>query len=776
MLLYDTFVIAAIVGVASVTTAINAVVAASTTRDSAAISVPVQLIPVKAPGLTSRVNKALINSSSPEATKTTTIAVAVVDVDNAVVVTEAPTIAPRIARINNRIGSNEYRSPSLSSSESETGLELSKPHSEAVDLPVGGRLRHFWRQWKDLGASKRVVRWLRFGYPLPFRLNSRGMTVTPPLVNQPPPNLITWYQDPVKQAHLDCMLNELVTKRAIEEIPLSQVEPVYFSRVFLVPKKNGKLRLILDLSALNEWLDCPSFKMDHAQVVRDALSPDMWATSIDLSDAYLHIPIRPSHCRYLVFQVGNRRFRWLVLPFGLNTAPRVFTDVMKALKRWGRRFGILLFQYLDDWLQLHLVPHELERQTAQLINQCVRLGLIVNHAKSEIVPMQKIVFLGDLLDFEAGVIYPTAARFEAINDRIFQITKHESAPFQLIQSLVGLLTATEKIVPYGRLHFRELQSLCNRCIALNTHKKAPVLVPAAVLHDLDWWSDDKRVFRGLQMSRRIPDLQIQTDASTTGWGASFLGQVLSGVWTPAERRLHINLLEMKAVLLTCRQLIHHLRHRCCLFLIDNSTVVSYLQKQGGTRSPALMQITREVLLLAEQEEFLIVAQHIKGSLNVVADLASRKGYVVSTEWAFSTRFFQVIQSLSPWGPAVIDLFANSLNHRLPLYVSPCPDSQAMAVNALICQWPIDRVLYAFPPTTILDRVLQKILKVRPRFLLLIAPMLLDAQWYPLLQQLPCQMSCKLDLQFGDLQQPHWSHWHNQPMLFNLHLWCISFKP
>ena len=768
--------VATIVDEASLVDTISVVAAVTTTRITVATTAQTRSIRATAPVPPTKLARTPTTSNTLVVTRITTTrerdAVAV----SVEPVTADPTRALQTDRINTRIGSNEYRSPSLSLSESETGLELSNPESEAVDLPVGGRLRHFWRQWQDLGASKRVVRWLRFGYPLPFRLNSRGMAVTPPLVNQPPPNLITWYQDPVKQAHLDCMLNELVTKRAIEEIPLSQSDPVYFSRVFLVPKKNGKLRLILDLSALNEWLDCPSFKMDHAQVVRDALSPDMWATSIDLSDAYLHIPIRPNHCRFLVFQVGNRRFRWLVLPFGLNTAPRVFTDVMKALKRWGRRFGILLFQYLDDWLQLHLNPQELARQTAHLINQCVRLGLIVNHTKSEVVPMQKIVFLGDLLDFESGVIYPTAARFEAINDRIFQITKHESAPFRLIQSLVGLLTATEKIVPYGRLHFRELQTLCNRCISLNTPKKAPVLVSAAVLHDLDWWSDKQRVFRGLQMSRRVPDLQIQTDASTTGWGASFLGQVLSGTWTPAERRLHINILEMKAVLLTCRQLVYHLRKRCCLFLIDNSTVVSYLQKQGGTRSPALMQVTREVLLLAEQEEFLIVAQHIKGNLNVVADLASRKGYVVNTEWAFSTRLFQVIQTLSPWGPAVIDLFANSLNHRLPLYVSPCPDSQAMAVNALICQWPIDRVLYAFPPTTILDRVLQKILKVRPRFLLLIAPMLLDAQWYPLLQQLPCQMSCKLDLQFGDLQQPHWSHWHNQPMLFNLHLWCISFKP
>ena len=187
-----------------------------------------------------------------------------------------------------------------------------------------------------------------------------------------------------------------------------------------------------------------------------------------------------------------------------------------------------------------------------------------------------------------------------------------------------------------------------------------------------------------------------------------------------------------------------------------------------------MAVTRQVLSLAEQELILIKAQHIKGQLNVVADLASRRGYVVNTEWALSSRMFQTIQRQSPWGPASIDLFANSLNHRLPLYVSPCPDPAAVSVNALIVGWPRDAVLYAFPPTTIMDRVLHKVVRERPTRLLLIAPKLLEAPWFPLLQQLPCAMSSPLPLQIGDLLQPHWNHAHLSPRLFNLHLWCINF--
>ena len=643
-----------------------------------------------------------------------------------------------------------------------------------VNLPVGGRLRCYWKHWQSIGASKQVVRWLRDGYMLPFRLNQRGLPVTPPLQRRPPPNLVTSYSDPVKQAQLDKMLHELLDKRAIREVPLST--PVHFSRVFLVPKKNGKMRMVIDLSLLNQWLDCPTFQLDHAQVIREALAPGMWATSIDLSDAYLHIPIHPLFWQFLVFQVGNKRYQFMVLPFGLSTAPRVFSAVMKALKKWARRHNILLFQYLDDWLMLHLLTHVLQEHTLALTKQCTRLGLLVNFEKSETVPTQNIVFLGDHLDFANGFIYPTSTRFQAICDKIEGLTRSASVPFKLVHSLLGLLAATEKIVPFGRIHYRMLLRFCSFHISNRIKRWTPVYIHSAVLNDLLWWVEPSNVMRGLPMTRRHPDLQVQTDASTTGWGINVKGQVLSGLWSPSERRCHINVLEMKTVLIAFQRLLHLFQNQAVLFLIDNQTVVSYLQKQGGTKSLELLNLTTKILFLAEAKNVHVLAQHIKGSMNVVADLASRAGCVVNTEWSLSTERFQWIQSQSPWGPALIDLFANRLNHQLSLYFSPCPDDQAMSVDALMTQWPKNYTIYAFPPTTILDRVLHKILQERPHQLLLVAPRLLEAPWYPLLQQMPCRLMLPLPLQTGDLKQPHWNHYHPNPSLFQLHLWAISFTP
>ena len=146
----------------------------------------------------------------------------------------------------------------------------------------------------------------------------------------------------------------------------------------------------------------------------------------------------------------------------------------------------------------------------------------------------------------------------------------------------------------------------------------------------------------------------------------------------------------------------------------------------------------------------------------------------------------------PWGPAAIDLFTNNLNHRLVLYISPCPDPAAMSVyvlvvgwpcpdpavmsvNVLVVGWPRNAVLYAFPPTTIIDRVLHKIVRERLTCLLLIAPRLLEAPCYPLLQQLLAQRRFCFPFRSG-VYSSFTGTTRICFRVFNLHLWCINFPP
>ena len=65
-----------------------------------------------------------------------------------------------------------------------------------------------------------------------------------------------------------------------------------------------------------------------------------------------------------------------------------------------------------------------------------------------------------------------------------------------------------------------------------------------------------------------------------------MGEEIQGTWRPSEVHLHINLLEMKAVLLALRHFAPALKGKVVLLLGDNSTTVWHLKKIGGVKSLA----------------------------------------------------------------------------------------------------------------------------------------------------------------------------------------------
>ena len=128
----------------------------------------------------------------------------------------------------------------------------------------------------------------------------------------------------------------------------------YISRVLQsplpCPKEVRKLETVIDLSFLNSFLEIPHFTMETAESIQRSLPRDAWVTSIDLVDAYFHIPIHRGYRRCLRFQTRDTIYQFRALPFGLSPAPWVFTKIMTEIKMLVHLMDINLCQYLDDWL------------------------------------------------------------------------------------------------------------------------------------------------------------------------------------------------------------------------------------------------------------------------------------------------------------------------------------------------------------------------------------------------------------------------------------------
>ena len=122
-----------------------------------------------------------------------------------------------------------------------------------------------------------------------------------------------------------------------------------------------------------------------------------------------------------------------------------------------------------------------------------------------------------------------------------------------------------------------------------------------------------------------------------------------------------------------------------------------ISTKKGIESGSLCALLWRILSWCTRQQVTLRARHIPGRLNVIADKLSRLGQTIQTEWSLHPEVFQAV--CSRWHQPQVDLFATRFNNKLPQFVSPVPDPQAWAVDALSLSWE-DLDPYAFPPAAI----------------------------------------------------------------------------
>ena len=104
-----------------------------------------------------------------------------------------------------------------------------------------------------------------------------------------------------------------------------------------------------------------------------------------------------------------------------------------------------------------------------------------------------------------------------------------------------------------------------------------------------------------------------------------------------------------------------------LVATDNTTVVAYINKEGGMRSGSLCALLWRILSWCTRKQVTLKARHIPGWLNVIADKLSRLGQTIQTEWSLHPEVFKAICSW--WHQPQVDLFATRFNNKLPVCVT-----------------------------------------------------------------------------------------------------------
>jgi len=567
-----------------------------------------------------------------------------------------------------------------------------------------------------------------------------------------------------KAQALEGEINSLLEKKAIQPAPKG---PGFYAKVFLVPKKGGKWRPVFNLKPLNAHVQKRTFKMATVKSVAQSIRPGDWAVSLDLKDAYLHIPIAIPHRKFLKFIFKGKTYQFTVLPFGLSSAPRIFTKLTRVIIIHCRALGMRLLVYLDDSLLL-AQPRDLVLQHRDLLLALLLdLGFIVNFDKSELSPTQDFTFVG--LNWSSrtmSVSLPQDKRDTIASAAKSMLGAHKPPSCRKVQQLLGRLNFAAMAIPRARLRARALQADLSRAYSVPRDAFKPCPLSHQSREDLQWWQAGPP--NGLPLVPALPDHTITTDASKAGWGAAWDTRHLAGTWDPQEASLHINVLEMKAVLLALKEWAPLLRGHTVALLADNKTVVAYLTKEGGTRSGNLMTVTRQIFGLLDRWNVTLRPAYLKGIANTAADALSRGTEV--KEWCLHPRHVKRIQQHH--GRLDWDLFAEEGAALAPQYFSITRgDRGAAAMDALLQDWSsLQGLLYAFPPPQLLQQVIRKIaLEKTP--LLLVAPQWEDATWISDLRSLTKDKPLQLTppavtlgpggpppAKEGDLKLALWSLW------------------
>ena len=119
--------------------------------------------------------------------------------------------------------------------------------------------------------------------------------------------------------------------------------------------------------------------------------------------------------------------------------------------------GIMIHQYLDDWLVRASSQQTCLQHTQELVDICQELGWVVNFEKSELEPKQIFDFVCYKFDLKCGRVRPTPDRWQNLQQKIMTLLTRPARPVWQFMSLRGLLAATEKQVHLGQLHMRPIQ-------------------------------------------------------------------------------------------------------------------------------------------------------------------------------------------------------------------------------------------------------------------------------------------------------------------------------
>lgn len=591
-------------------------------------------------------------------------------------------------------------------------------YEQGISEPlVKGRLKASVEFWCAIGAEPEIVSIVCEGYKLPF-------VNTPPSACFKNNKSAIKYNDFVLEA-----VNELLAKNLIVEC---KTKPCVVNPLSVSVQSSGKLRLILDLRYVNQFLWKQKVKFEDWNIALEFFQQGDFMFSFDLKSGYHHFDIFKEHCKYLSFSWEIRKvvkyFSFQVLPFGLSTAPYIFTKCIRPLVRHWRKKGYFIIVFLDDgWCRCDSL------RSCKLVSSSVKddllaAGFVPNIEKSVWTPTTKLNWLGMIWDSEAGAIRVIERR---ISD-IFECIDRLSLKFPLVSarelaSLAGKVMSLYPVVGnVSQLRTRFMYMEVTK--RLHWDKVYKLAVDSSVFKEVFFWKENlNRLNNRILFEYSTPQVLLFSDASNIGCGAwtAQCGELkFFQNWKCDEIGKSSTWRELKGVSLAIEAFSPSLKGKKVKVFTDNTGVEVIMRK--GSMKVDLHDLALRIADFCNSLPLEVSVQWVPRDENVEADILSRQEDF--DDWGVTVEFFKFIDT--KWGPHTVDRFADEFNHKLPVFNSKfwCPSTSQ--VDAFSGDWSKERN-WLIPPISLVGRAIKHV-KVCRALATLIVPSWPSAPFWPLL--------------------------------------------
>ena len=436
------------------------------------------------------------------------------------------------------------------------------------------------------------------------------------------------------------IIREYIAKECAEGRILGPFNPaalptVHTSRFGVIPKSTpGQWRLILDLSwpegsSVNDGIDpdlcsLSYVSVDDAAKAVAAFGPGVRLAKIDIKSAYRIVPVHPDDRPLLGMQWEGALYVDAALPFGLRSAPKIFTAIADAIEWAVRQDGVsCVFHYLDDFLIVaEPGSDQCEEHLRILLAVFERLNVPIAPKKLE-GPTERLAFLGIELDTRAMTLRRPESKVRELQTLVAQWLEKRSCTKRDLQSLAGKLQHACKVVRPGRTFLRRMFELLKG----TTKKQHFIRLNKSFHSDLMWWHRFLESWNGISMmgdqAEAAADHHLYSDASGSfGCGAWCGRSWWQYPWQTGLEQWSIARKELLPIVIACIVWGRSWKGEVVVAHCDNQAVVEVINA-GSCKDPGLMQLLRCLFFVSAHWRVTIRAIHIPGHHNTEADAISR---------------------------------------------------------------------------------------------------------------------------------------------------------